>query len=395
MAYYPCIFGNGGGGIPAQLQSDMNAVFNKKFGTTGQSYASSEWADDVNLMGLLPEKTASGSIASFSDGADDVPIKSGKFYITASQTGSGTPSPSNPRPIVGYTGMTIHRADNENPHVVDTTYPVTWQTEAGTVYGGYFNSDTGVLTVTWKIIDMGNLSWSYDVNNLKFGTTISDMVNSSGYNQPSPLICSSYNVVNQAGQGSTVADKSIYVQDNVNKKVWCVDNDYTDATAFTTAVTGQKLVYELATPLTYTLTAQEIDTLLGDNNIWCDTGDCEVTYRQNVVLPDYSESWIIKSGASDYYATIIGHNTYSNGALTSYDVKAQAGGATVVNGDITTRIGSDTNWLWKVTATAAMTYRLYNVNTGELSALLTAQANDVIINDGDLNNYCIEIRRYS
>lgn len=87
----------GGAGIPASLKNAMNAVFNKKFGTSGQNYPPKHWPDDVNLLGPLPEGTASGSIANFSDGADDVPTKSlivtippalsGVSSVTEKQTG--------------------------------------------------------------------------------------------------------------------------------------------------------------------------------------------------------------------------------------------------------------------------------------------------------------------
>ena len=95
MAWYRA----GGAGIPASLKSDMNDVLNKKFGTS-TTYPPSDWPSDVNLLGPLPEKTASGAIASFSDGADTVPLKSLVFGIEPVQA-SGTPSPSNPLPISG------------------------------------------------------------------------------------------------------------------------------------------------------------------------------------------------------------------------------------------------------------------------------------------------------
>ena len=94
----------GGGGIPSALKSAMNAVLNKKFGTS-TTYPPTGWPDDVNLLGPLPEKTASGGIASFSDGADDVPVKEAKFYFLPIQA-AGTPSPSNPLAITGWTGLT-------------------------------------------------------------------------------------------------------------------------------------------------------------------------------------------------------------------------------------------------------------------------------------------------
>ena len=56
--------------------SDANAVGQvlvKKMG--GSGYAPKDWADVINLMGKLPERTVSGSIANFSDGADDVPVR--------------------------------------------------------------------------------------------------------------------------------------------------------------------------------------------------------------------------------------------------------------------------------------------------------------------------------
>lgn len=71
MAWYRA----GGGGIPSSLKTDMNDVLNKKFGTS-VDYPPTDWAPTVNLMGPLPEKTVSGSIATFADGADAVPLKS-------------------------------------------------------------------------------------------------------------------------------------------------------------------------------------------------------------------------------------------------------------------------------------------------------------------------------
>ena len=46
-------------------------------------------------------KTASGEIASFTDGGNDLPMKSLKVNIVPKQSGTGDPSPSNVRPISG------------------------------------------------------------------------------------------------------------------------------------------------------------------------------------------------------------------------------------------------------------------------------------------------------
>lgn len=102
----------GGAGIPASLKTAMNSVLNKKFGTSGQNYPPKGWPDDVNLLGPLPEKTVSGAIVNFSDGADTVPLKELIFSASPVQA-SGTPSPSNPLPISGHTSLTgVHCGKN-------------------------------------------------------------------------------------------------------------------------------------------------------------------------------------------------------------------------------------------------------------------------------------------
>ena len=55
------------------------------------------------LSALLPTDTASGSIASFPDGTDLFSALSVKAQIEPIQSGSGTPSPDNIRPISGHT----------------------------------------------------------------------------------------------------------------------------------------------------------------------------------------------------------------------------------------------------------------------------------------------------
>ena len=55
------------------------------------------------------ENTASGDIASFTDGADDYPVKDLVAHIEPVQSGSGDPSPENVRPITGWTGANVTR----------------------------------------------------------------------------------------------------------------------------------------------------------------------------------------------------------------------------------------------------------------------------------------------
>lgn len=57
----------------------------------------------------ITESIAKTALASFSDGAEGIPVKSLIADINPVQTGSGDPSPSNVRPITGWTGMNVVR----------------------------------------------------------------------------------------------------------------------------------------------------------------------------------------------------------------------------------------------------------------------------------------------
>lgn len=63
---------------------------------------------DECMAAFVTEQT-SGSVASFDDGADNVPLKDLVVNITPKQAGTGDPSPSNVRAISGWTGANISR----------------------------------------------------------------------------------------------------------------------------------------------------------------------------------------------------------------------------------------------------------------------------------------------
>ena len=123
MAWYRC----GGGGLPSGLQTDMDAVLNKKF-STSTTYPPTDWPDTVNLMGPLPERTASGSIAHITDGADSVPLKawevtvpanlSGVSSLQCTQAGKNLFDKNNPNEIDGYITTTGFSTLNTNAKTV-------------------------------------------------------------------------------------------------------------------------------------------------------------------------------------------------------------------------------------------------------------------------------------
>ena len=144
------------------------------------------------------------------------------------------------------------------------TYPISWQNEAGTVYGGMLDVLTGVLTVLYA--------------RYKFTGTESNYVQAT-----SNRVAIKTNIVWKSSQTG-----------------WCTDFDFlsTGATNFIYLTTtmpaadvktymGNHDVYavcELATPIEVDLTPTEITTLLGTNNIFADCGDTTVNYYADPTL---------------------------------------------------------------------------------------------------------------
>lgn len=215
-------------------------------------------------VGTVSE-TYTGSIVTFNSQYAGLPLKSHKIAVTATQSGSGTPSPSNPRPITGYSAINISHSD------ADTSNPTVYTIQIGsTVYGGEYDARTGLLTVTHKGIDLGSLTW-YSSVGFHYAT-----INDGKFASNSRLavaICEQYRVTSGSSLSST-NNAFCYGLNNL-PNLWVNDSNLNSLSAndFKTAMSGINLVYELATPITIQLPPCPIDTLEGVNNIWADTGD--------------------------------------------------------------------------------------------------------------------------
>lgn len=154
-----------------------------------------------------------------------------------------------------YTGETI-----------TTEFP----TPPGTVYGGTLDVVSGKLTVTWTGVDMSSLPWQAVSTYFRTSTTPAKkpgIVN---------VLCSYYRT-SSAGSATVMADQSVKGNSD-NNYIYAKDGSFASVEEFKTAVAGQKLVYELATPQTCQLTPQEVNTLVGDNTIYSDAGAVDVMY---------------------------------------------------------------------------------------------------------------------
>lgn len=161
------------------------------------------------------------------------------------------------------------------------TYPVTWQDEAGTVYGGTVDVSTGVLTVKYikyicrspVNVETASTGVKYAQKTLTTAGMLEDDINA---------ISSEYrfrkgSAPSDPGWFRIVAKTSLLLYDNrfVNK-----------ATAEAIIEEEQpEFCYELETPVEVQLDPVAVATLLGVNNIYADTGAIQsVTYPADTKL---------------------------------------------------------------------------------------------------------------
>ena len=295
MAWYRA----GGGGIPSSIKTDMNAVLNKKFGTS-QDYPPTDWAPSVNLLGPLPEKTASGSVASITDGADGVPLKNWLVTLPASLDGysaiNGTKNTGTGTPETQYTvslGRTIYGGSvdvvngtaepiNKLPHGNADTYTINQVsfsvdgegrfTVSGTATGGpatFYNPLTDTYTI--QDGDYLHLMNSAAVANVSVGLR----ENNTGIVAPA---CSPvnriYNLSSYAGR--TITQVSVYVPNGGT-----YEGTITPMIIHGNSATAYSPYF---TPFTFTPITPTPETALGTNNFWADEGDSDVTYRADIDL---------------------------------------------------------------------------------------------------------------
>ena len=176
-------------------------------------------------------------------------------------------------------------------------YHITWENDAGIVYGGTLNVSTGVLTISKAFVDMGNIAWtqhsthkgifSYEFSDSKQG------ILNEGEHYCSMFKCNltdSFRYVDY----SSFEDNTIYR--NANAKytyIKCTRFENQTANDFINFVNGQMLVYELASPQTVQLTPTQVTTILGHNVVLCDTGTI-ASFRYSVNDSDYYNN--IKAG---------------------------------------------------------------------------------------------------
>ena len=257
-------------------------------------------------------------IASFNDGTAN-PMPSLEIGIEPVQSGSGDPSPSNVRPISGWTGANVKRTGKNLINISDVV-----TTSAGYLFNGDISlpageyvfsitkadvaptggdisiavvMDDGTSATVYNTMTEGNRRILYvrainkivamrvytvagDYRDIQFelGSTATAYEPYQGSTLSIPFHDNSDNPITVYGGmlnvtsgelRATHANIASYNGETINEP-WISSMDVYSAGA--TPTTGAQVVYPLATPQTYQLTPTQVSTLLGQNNIFADCG---------------------------------------------------------------------------------------------------------------------------
>ena len=201
------------------------------------------------------------------------------FMLESGSTATAYAPYENICPISGWTGMQIQHT-GKNHCNAEQTIPISWQTEAGTVYSGRLDVLSGVMTVDRAMVDLGTLNWTR-INtqspHWRFWAIVTGML------KDSTLMSNQYAQITPSAQWTGAIGIATQLISGT-PAVMVTDERYETAADFKTAMSGVQLVYELATPIEYQLEPHEVASLLGTNNIFADTGDCSVEYRADTTL---------------------------------------------------------------------------------------------------------------
>lgn len=179
------------------------------------------------------------------------------------QEGEGAPSPTNLRPISGYTGIDVE----EN----NLTYHVSFPSAAGTVYSGTVDLGTGTLTVDryCLYVDPAKIPDSYihfDVltSNIRVGNLLLDThydAPNAAYNSSAATIGALSNWTVERTRGYATDMTGFYFSSNRAFYLYLPKNLFVtqDAAGFKQYLTDNPLyiVYPLETPQTYQLSVSE------------------------------------------------------------------------------------------------------------------------------------------
>lgn len=179
---------------------------------------------------------------------------------------------------VKYIRISIGNENLVSLKYVGTTYPITFPTEAGTVYGGTLDVVSGKMVVDRASIVVSDATIGKRSTNYANWRIIVPTDAPAKNNHTEVMVFSS-NYKGVSYDGATAGDDNYaFVQNGMYIGIKHTATAELSLEEYKSQYGDARFVYYLDTPITYHLTPQEITTLLGTNNIWANTGDITVTY---------------------------------------------------------------------------------------------------------------------
>ena len=142
--------------------------------------------------------------------------------------------------------------------------------------GDVYKAD-GTVTRRYGIVDLGDLTWY--LSNNQFYTSQIDSVKSGGWDYN--VVCSKY--VQSNSDHST--DPTPHIRGTNGKRIYIIDDNYTSAASFTTAMSGVYCVYPLDTETTETATPFTACQIVGKGGTeeWIDSRSVPVPVGHETV----------------------------------------------------------------------------------------------------------------
>lgn len=255
---------------------------------------------EENIEGITePQKTVSGSVVTFSDSLPNSPLLACKASIEATQSGSGTPSPDNIRPITAFDTVIV-RNTGKNSVILDSN------SLANSQYCNIsYSSNTTVVAAN------STYARAMFATPVKIGKTYTLTLKASGTaNYNSILICkdTSWSFESQYHARISVTDteQTITVTFTAETEMLAVGFYVT-----TTGTTGSMTIKDVQLELGSTATAYEpfkgsthtvsLGQTVGRGTLNVTTGELTITH--NIKIYDGSEGWTTSSNQW-YFASL-------------------------------------------------------------------------------------------
>ena len=181
----------------------------------------------------------------------------------------------------------------------------------GDVYGGTLDLTTGKLTVT----SVAHVIRTYGLFTSVVGTgkyVTLNVINS--INESASVICDRMPFVSYENRGQAY---QLYYGPSGKRFITFVPSDAT-ITDVANALDGGQIIYQLETPIEYTLTSQQIEMLSGENVIWSNAnGNINITYKIRPIDESVLNSYITKDSFDDAGIKSRSYTTILNETLTT------------------------------------------------------------------------------